>query len=64
MFGFLLLTDAARNWVDENVDVADYQWRGGAFWLDSIDYAQPLAEAMSDAGRGDSNGEGFEVLRG
>ena len=49
IFMFHVLTDAAREWVNENVGLESWQWLGNAFTVEHR-YAQDLAEGMQDDG--------------
>lgn len=49
IYMFELLTEAARQWVKDNVSVESWQWLGGAFAVDH-GYALDLAQGMLDAG--------------
>ena len=46
---FVPLTPEARTWVDENVELEDWQWLGGGFGVDHR-YAKDLADGMTQDG--------------
>lgn len=53
LFRFNLHTDAAREWVDENVQIPDYMRMGpgsGASFHCEHRYAEAIAHGMRDAG--------------
>lgn len=50
VFVFGLKTDAAREWVNENVALEDWQWFGQSRFAVDHRYAAPLAHAMREAG--------------
>ena len=51
VFSFELVTDAARTWVDENVESEGYQWFGDRLVVDH-GMAAGLADGMLGAGLG------------
>ena len=52
------LTDKAKNWVDENVQLEGWQWLGDGFGVDHH-YVEALVEGM--IGDGLEAGADFEV---
>ena len=46
---FRPLTDAARTWIDENVNSEDYQWFGGGLCVEHR-YANDIVEGMKADG--------------
>ena len=50
LFTFELHTDAAREWVRGNIEIADYMWRGADTFACEHRYAGDLAAGMVDAG--------------
>ncbi len=49
IFTFTPLTNAARNWIAENVQAESWQWLGGALAVDHH-FARDLAQGMIDSG--------------
>ena len=49
IFMFHVLTDTAREWVDENVGLESWQWLGRAFAVEHR-FAEDLAGGMQEAG--------------
>jgi len=47
--GFTPLTDAARDWIDENVESESWQWLGETLFVDHR-MARPLAHGMAADG--------------
>ena len=47
--GFTPRTDAAREWIEDNVQAEDYQWMGPTLWVDHR-YAGPLCDGMAADG--------------
>ena len=48
-------SDAAKEWVDENVQLESWQWHGGAFACDPR-MVMDLVDGMADAGLEVSDG--------
>jgi hypothetical protein len=49
LIGFRMLTEAARNWVDDNVQSEGWQWLGTTLYVDHR-MAGGLIDGMIDAG--------------
>jgi hypothetical protein len=49
VFVFCPLTEAARNWIEDNVESESWQWFGSALVVDHR-YAAALGLGMKDAG--------------
>jgi len=49
VYSFELMTDAARQWVDENVQAEAWQWLGHSLAVEH-GYTRELAQGMLDAG--------------
>jgi hypothetical protein len=50
MYVITPMTPAAREWVEENCDVADLQWMGASFAMDDKRLAIELIQGALDAG--------------
>jgi hypothetical protein len=49
VFVFCPLTDRAKDWLEENVEIEPWQWFGSAFVVEHR-YAWGLGQGMKDAG--------------
>jgi hypothetical protein len=47
MVGFTMLSDDAKQWLDENVETEGWQWLGNILWVD-MRSAQQLINALMD----------------
>lgn len=50
LYLFRLHTDEAREWVEQNVEVPDYMWRGKDVFACEHRYAESLTNGMISAG--------------
>ena len=50
LFTFILCTPAAREWVEENVEIEGYMWTNRITFACEHRYAHDLAAGMQDAG--------------
>lgn len=50
LFTFTLCTEAAREWVEENVEIPGYMWSNRITFACEHRYAHDIASGMGDAG--------------